>query len=247
MSNNSIFRRSTTLMGLLLVVVIIGGFFIRSLISDDPDDAPVVESKNNGTDATQEASQEQGDVYNEYQIKLDQALALKNSLSASEDEKINWKVYKSEKYGFQFQYPEGYIVANEAELVPSENAGAIFGYSLVEDSSRNRSYLAQKAPDAEPPASISVIVYQKDHTKVNLSDWVPSIVTADEKEIPGIYEETRVSAQKALLYTASTMYEYDFVIVENNNYIYNFNVGFTGPEDQIRKDFYRALFTVIFR
>ena len=28
MSNNSIFRRSTTLMGLLLVVVIIGGFFI---------------------------------------------------------------------------------------------------------------------------------------------------------------------------------------------------------------------------
>ena len=229
-------------MGVVLIVaVIVCGFFYRK---------PNVENKlvvnNDSSHISTEVSSQQDDEYKEHREKLAQALSLQGSASLTETEKINWKIYKSEKYGFQFQYPENYLVMEDKELEPSENAGAIFRYILVPDNNRNRNYLSEQSPDAEPPSGISVIVYPKDASKPNLTDWVPNIITAEEKEVLGIYQITTVSGREALIYTTSTMYEYDNVVIANGNNVYNFNVGFTGSDDVMRKDFYKSLSTVTF-
>jgi hypothetical protein len=242
MSDNSISKRNIALLGLVLLVAVISGFFINYYSAPDEK----AEDNANPSIPT-EATKQQSDEDKQYREKLAQVLELQRSSSLTETEKTNWEMFKSEKYGFQFQYPKDYLVMGGEELNPSENAGAIFSYSLIQDNERNRSYLAEQTPDAEPPASISVIVYKKDASRINSADWVPTIITPEEKEIPGVYEKTTVSGHEAIVYTSSTMYEYDIVIATNGGYVYSFNVGFTGPEDQIRKDFYRALSTVTFR
>ena len=243
MLHNLIKKRSTTLLGLLTAAIAIGGFFIYQHLSNTADGpVPRVGDSVNVADEMRGGSE-----YRAYDERLSKALSLQRSLTVSADERSNWNVFESEKYKFQFQYPSGYLVMDEEELNPSENAGAIFRYSLIEDNERNQNYLLEHTTDAEPPAGISIIIYSNDPSIEDLSGWVPPIVTEDQKEIPGIYEKVFVSEQEALLYTTSTMYEYDFVLVKKNNYIYNFNVGFTGPEDQIRTDFYRSLTTLLLK
>ena len=241
MSYNSISRKNLTLLGLVLLVAVIVGFFIKSYSAPDGQ----AENNANPSIPTEETMQE-SDEDKRYREKLAQVLELQRSSSLTESEKTDWKIFKSEKYGFQFQYPKGYLIMGGKELDPSENAGAVFSFGLTPDTEHSRSYLAEESPDLEPPASMGVIIYPKDASKKELPDFVPTIITEEEKEVPGIYEKTTVSGQAGLVYTISTMYEYDTVISGMGNYIYKFSVGYTRPEDVIRQDFYRLLSTVTF-
>ncbi len=241
MSYNSISKRNIILLGLVLLVAVIGGFFVKSY------SAPDGQAENGIASSTSAVTPEQqSDNYKQYRESLYQALKLQREASLSESEKASWETFKSEKYGFQFQYPKGYLIMGGKELDPSENAGAVFSFGLTPDTEHSRSYLAEESPDLEPPASMGVIIYQKDASKKELPDFVPTIITEEEKEVPGIYEKTTVSGQAGLVYTISTIYEYDIVISGMGNYIYKFSVGYTRPEDVIRQDFYRLLSTVTF-
>lgn len=226
----------------ILGVLIVGGYY---LLTNSP--APTADDIDGpDTPATDENSNEESGELRQYRQRNAQALNMQRSTTLNESEQISWKTYKNEKYGFQFQYPEGYLVMGGKELDPSENSGAIFSYSLTPDTEYGRSYLAGESPDLEPPASMGVIIYPKDSNKASLADWAPTIITEEEKEVPGIYEKTKISNQEAIVYSRSAMYEYDTFVVANDSYVYNFNVGYTGSDDIILKNFYKLLSTVSF-
>lgn len=231
--------RTRYAVGALVVVIGLGWYFTKS--QQDVADNHI------GSSTSTESLEYENDEYKQYREKTKQALELQRNTSFTETEQTSWKKFESEKYGFDFRYPDGYLVTGEEELNPSENAGALFSYSLIQDNARNRRFLDGGMNDAETPASISVIVYPKDAARTDLSKWVPSIITSEEKEVSGIYERTTVFDQEALIYTSSTMYEYDSVITSKGNYVYNFSVGFITPDDDIRKNFYKLLSTVTFK
>jgi len=223
-----------------LIIVIGFGWYFNS---SQREIIPADESLGNPGESTTSESAE----YEPYREKLAEALALERSVSATDAEKASWSILKSEKYGFEFQYPEGYLVVGGKELDPTENSGAVFSYSLIQDNEDSRLFLSEERGDMEHPPHISMIVYPADNSRTDLTSLVPDIIISEDATIPGIYEKTIVSGYGAILYTNSTMYENDSVIVASGSYVYDFNVAFFEPEDIIRKDFYKSLSTVIFK
>lgn len=226
---------------ILGLFIVSGYYFLTRAPAPEADNVGVPDTSVTGEDLNQESGE-----FRQYRQRNVQALEMQRSAALTESEQASWETYENKKYGFQFKYPKGYIVIGGKELDPSENSGAVFNYVLTPDTEYARSYVAGDNLDLEPPASLGVIVYPADSSRKELADWVPTIITEEEKEVPGIYEKAKLSSQEAVVYSRSALYEYDTFVVAKDSYVYEFNVGYTRSNDTIRKDFYKSLSTVSF-
>lgn len=134
--------------------------------------------------------------------------------------------YLSDRFGFRFVYPSGYV-ANASEIKPGSQADA--PVQVIELWQQADFLQRDQLPESPPIISISVF---NNAQRLPLTRWKGELARNDDRPIT-------VAGRPAIAYTSTGLYESDNVLVSSpdGRYVFRLKVGYLGAKDAIRQVF----------
>nr|WP_290225589.1 hypothetical protein [Trichocoleus desertorum] len=144
--------------------------------------------------------------------------------------------FQSDRFGFQFQYPEGFTPDNRSENQPPEAKEALLGRIEVWTSEDYQAIASGTWKGGEYPASVTISVFDNAQ-KPPLTAW------KEENMSRGEDKTITVAGQEALAYASTGLYEADNVIFSSpdGRYVVHIHGAYINPDDPMRQAYQKVV------
>ena len=145
-------------------------------------------------------------------------------------------IFHSDRFGFQFQYPEGFTPDNRSENQPPEAKEALLGRIEVWTSEDYQAIASGTWKGGEYPASVTISVFDNAQ-KPPLKAWKEESLSRGEDKI------ITVAGQEALSYASTGLYEADNVIFASpdGRYVIHIRGAYINPDDPMRQTYQKVV------
>ncbi|MBD2097408.1 hypothetical protein H6F90_20120 [Trichocoleus sp. FACHB-591] len=144
--------------------------------------------------------------------------------------------FQSDRFGFRFQYPEGFTPDNRSENKPPEAKEALLGRLEVWDSEDYQAIASGTWKGGEYPASVTISVFDNAQ-KRPLAAWKEANLSR------GKDKNITVAGRDALAYASTGLYEADNVLFSSpdGRYVIHIHGAYINPEDPMRQAYQKVV------
>jgi hypothetical protein len=144
--------------------------------------------------------------------------------------------FQSDRFGFSFQYPEGFTPDNRDENQPPEAKEALLGRIEVWTSEDYQAIVSGTWKGGEYPANVTISVFDNAQ-KRPLTAWKEANVSRGEDK------NITVAGQDGLAYASTGLYEADNVLFPSpdGRYVIQIHGAYINPEDPMRQAYQKVV------
>ncbi len=141
------------------------------------------------------------------------------------------QTYRSEEYGFTFEYPDNYVVeVKDIDTVYRKHQSFIL---------MPKGYIPPQG--GEGPTTINIDVYQNNLDKQSVEAWIKGSAPSNYKLGSGLITSLNVNGKEALSYDWDGLYRGHTTVFEHNQNIIAVSVTYLDISDRIRSDYENLL------
>lgn len=142
------------------------------------------------------------------------------------------KTYKSDKYGIEFSYPNGYVLT-EKETGTAKRAR----HTITLMTEADAAALKSANPPGEQPTGITIDIFQNNLDKEDIEHWLENNSASNFKLSDGNVSPVTVASTTAIAYSWDGLYPTNSIIFSHKDNIVMMSMTYLTAKDAVWRDF----------